>query len=151
MMVDPGVFPHEIKKLVNFLKKENLDNVTILLTHTHGDHISGWHAFSEYPTFAHIAVSKKPETVRLNDVRYLKGMYKKQGIEDIEALAFPESIHYLSENEWVESSAIPFCFFHVPGHSTDMSAIVLPDEKMLISGDMLIHTPLPFILHDPCR
>ena len=147
LVVDPGVFPHEISRLKDFLENEDLADLSILLTHTHGDHISGWHAFSAYPTFAHIAVSKKSETVRHNDVRYLQGMYKKQRIAEIEALAFPEPIHYLSENELTELSTIPFCFFHIPGHSIDMSAIVFPEEGLLVSGDMLIHTPLPFILH----
>ena len=147
LLVDPGVFPHEISRLKKFLKKENLSDLSILLTHTHGDHISGWHAFSEHPTFAHLAVSKKSETVRFNDVRYLQGIYKKQRITDIEALTFPDPIYYLPENESADSSVIPFHFFHLPGHSIDMCAIVFPDENLLASGDMLIHTPLPFILH----
>jgi glyoxylase-like metal-dependent hydrolase (beta-lactamase superfamily II) len=62
-------------------------------------------------------------------------------------LKFPEPIHYLQENEATELSAIPFYFFHTPGHSIDMSVIILPEQGLLISGDMLIHTPLPFILH----
>ena len=28
-----------------------------------------------------------------------------------------------------------------------MSVIVIPDERLMFSGDMLIHTPVPFILH----
>jgi glyoxylase-like metal-dependent hydrolase (beta-lactamase superfamily II) len=147
LVVDPGVFPHEISRLKFFLTKENLTDLSILLTHTHGDHISGWHAFSVFPTFAHNAVSQKSETIRHNDVRYLQGMYKKQRITDIESLAFPEPIHYLPENELRHSSTISFCFFHIPGHSVDMSAIVFPEEGLLVSGDMLIDTPLPFILH----
>jgi glyoxylase-like metal-dependent hydrolase (beta-lactamase superfamily II) len=147
LLVDPGVFPHEVKRLKEYLQKENLTELSVLLTHTHGDHISGWHAFSEYPTFTHVAVSKKSETVRQNDVRYLRGMYKKQKIADVDALTFPEPINYLAEAEMREISSIRVRFYHVPGHSIDMSAIVFPEENLIISGDMLIDTPLPFVLH----
>jgi len=146
-VVDPGVFPQEVKKIQDFLKKENLEQITVLLTHTHGDHISGWFAFKDYPTYGHKCISGKSREVRDNDVRYLKGMYRKQGIEDTDNLVFPEPIIYLEDG--IEESIPPytFIFYHVPGHSPDMSAIVIPEEKMLFSGDMLIQGPTPFILH----
>ena len=146
-LVDPGVFPKEIARIKNFLHQEHLVKTTILLTHTHGDHISGWHAFSDHPTFAHISVSTKSEMIRDNDVRYLQGMYRKQGITDIESLTFPVDLRYVQEGELIQHLPVSFSFFHTPGHSIDMSVIVFPEEKLLVSGDMLIQTPLPFVLH----
>ena len=146
-LVDPGVFPKEIVHIKNFLQREQLGKMTILLTHTHGDHISGWNAFSDHPTYAHISVSTKSQTIRDNDVRYLQGMYRKQGITDIESLTFPVDMHYVNEGELIQRPPTAFLFFHTPGHSIDMSIIVFPEEKLLVSGDMLIQTPLPFILH----
>jgi len=146
-VIDPGVFPQEVRKIKDFLKKENLEQITVLLTHTHGDHISGWFAFKDYPTYGHKCISRKSREVRDNDVRYLMGMYRKQGIEDTDDLVFPEPIIYLEDG--IEETIPPytFIFYHVPGHSPDMSAIVIPEEKMLFSGDMLIQGPTPFILH----
>jgi len=146
-VIDPGVFPQEIKKIKDFLEKENIAKITVLLTHTHPDHISGWFAFKNYPTYGHKCISRKSSEVRENDVRFLKGMYRKQGIEDTSNLVFPEPIIYLDDGIKKEILPFSFIFYHVPGHSPDMSAIVIPEEKMLFSGDMLIQGSTPFILH----
>lgn len=146
-VIDPGVFPKETRRILDFLAKENINEITVLLTHTHGDHIAGWYEFREYPIYGHECISEKSEDVRLNDVKYLKGMYRKQGIEEINHLKFPDNIQYLSEGTRRKIDPHSFIFFHVPGHSTDMSAIVIPEEKILFSGDMLILAPVPFILH----
>jgi glyoxylase-like metal-dependent hydrolase (beta-lactamase superfamily II) len=147
LLVDPGVFPPEIDRISDFIEKETLKEITILLTHTHGDHISGWNAFSQYKTFTHSIVSQKSKIVRDNDVRYLQGMYRKQGYENLKDLTFPHPLHYLNDGEVVKINPSDFCFYHTPGHSMDMSVIIIPPEKLLLSGDMLIHTPVPFILH----
>jgi len=146
-LIDPGVFPREIARIKDFLHQKALERVTILLTHTHGDHISGWHAFLDYPTYTHVSVSNKSQTVRDNDVRYLQGMYRKQGLTEVESLTFPSNLNYVKEDELTQILPASFYFYHTPGHSIDMSIIVFPEAKLLISGDMLIHTPLPFILH----
>ncbi|UCF65444.1 MAG: MBL fold metallo-hydrolase [bacterium] len=146
-LIDPGVFPREIARIKDFLHQEALEQVTILLTHTHGDHISGWHAFSDFPTYTHESVSIKSQTIRDNDVRYLQGMYRKQGFSEFESLTFPSNLHYVKDGELTQIFPAPFYFYHTAGHSIDMSVIVFPEDKLMISGDMLIHTPLPFILH----
>jgi glyoxylase-like metal-dependent hydrolase (beta-lactamase superfamily II) len=147
VLVDPGVFPPELDRIAGFIQKENLRQIRVLLTHTHGDHISGWHAFQKNQTYVHSVVRNKSEAIRENDVRYLQGMYRKEGYEDLEKLAFPHPLTFLEDGEIVRADLIDFCFYHTPGHSIDMSVIIIPSEKLLLSGDMLIHTPVPFILH----
>jgi hydroxyacylglutathione hydrolase len=146
-LIDPGVFPQEIEKIKTFLNKEDIHQIVILLTHTHGDHISGWNAFQNYPSYCHESISQKSQDVRNNDVRYLQGMYRKNGFEDFDQLKFPENIYYMAEGEFKVIPPASFAFFHLPGHSTDMSAIVIKEEKLLFSGDMLIQSPTPYILH----
>jgi hydroxyacylglutathione hydrolase len=146
-LVDPGVFPREIEKIRLFLKKENIDQLTVLLTHTHGDHIAGWNFFREYPTYGHASIQQKPELAKQNDVRYLKGMWRKHGVESEEELLFPDNVQYVEEGETIQIPPFSFTFYYIPGHSVDMSAIVIPEEKLLFSGDCLIQTPVPFVLH----
>lgn len=146
-LVDPGVFPRETERIREFLERNTISEINLLLTHTHGDHISGWQMFRDYPCFAHQCVSAKSETVRNNDVRYLQGMWRKQGIEELSHLKFPDNIRYVQDGEFRHDPPFSFAFFHVPGHSVDMSAIVVPEENLLLSGDMLIQAPVPFILN----
>jgi glyoxylase-like metal-dependent hydrolase (beta-lactamase superfamily II) len=147
ILVDPGVFPPEIERISDYLKQRNLTEISVALTHTHGDHISGWHAFKKYKTFVHSVVREKSEAIRNNDVRYLEGMYRKQKYQIPKDLKFPEPLLFNDDGEPVNIKPSDIYFYHVPGHSQDMSVIVIPEERLLLSGDMLILTPLPFILH----
>jgi hydroxyacylglutathione hydrolase len=146
-LIDPGVFPPELQRIHNFVEKEKLKKVHLLLTHTHGDHISGWMTFKESPIYVHRCVVEKSQQVRDNDVRYLQGMYRKQGYEDFDQLAFPEQAILVDEGKFISVEPHSFAFFHVPGHSVDMTSIIIPEERLMLSGDMLIQTPVPFILH----
>lgn len=145
-LVDPGVFPAETERIADFLAREGILNIAVLFTHTHGDHISGWRVFRDFPAYGHQAIRAKPDAVRRNDVRYLEGMFRKQGIEETGGLKFPDNIEYLKDGEELEIPPYSFRFFHVPGHSTDMSVIVIAGEHLFFSGDMLIQTPVPFVL-----
>ncbi len=146
-LVDPGVFPPELERIKDFIRQQGLEQISILLTHTHGDHISGWYAFRQYPVYTHECVSSKVITARENEVKFLKGMYRKQGYQDLEDLTFPDMIRFVEEGDFMEILPDSFAFFHIPGHSADMSAIVIQSERMLFSGDMLMQSPTPFILH----
>jgi hydroxyacylglutathione hydrolase len=146
-LIDPGVFPPELDRIKEFIRQQSLEHISILLTHTHGDHISGWHAFRKYPVFTHQCVSSKVVAARENEVKFLKGIYRKQDYQVPDEVIFPDRISYMEDGEFKEISPDAFAFFHVPGHSTDMSAIVVQGERILFSGDMLIQAPTPFILH----
>ncbi len=146
-LVDPGVFPWELERIKRFLSEQEFRRVSLLFTHTHGDHISGWYAFRSYPAFGHRVIARKPPAVRENDVRYIRGVWRKQSIENLDDLQFPSHLQYLSDGEILDIPPTPAIFFHTPGHSADMSVIILPEEKMMFSGDMLIQTPMPFVLH----
>ena len=146
-LIDPGVFPPELQRIRDFIKAENISKVSLLLTHTHGDHISGWKAFSEFPLYVHRCLQEKSQQVRMNDVRYLQGMYRKQGYDNFELLVFPEQAMLVDDGKFLIVEPYSFAFFHVPGHSGDMTAIIIPEEKLMLSGDMLVQSPVPFILH----
>ncbi len=150
-LVDPGVFPKETQHIKDFLQQEGIFEKAVLFTHTHGDHISGWQAFPNEPAYGHEVIAKKTEDMRNNDVRYLRGMWRKQGIENLDGLKFPDNIRYQPDGKFLEIPPYSFAFFHVPGHSIDMCAIIVPKENMMFSGDMLIQAPAPFILHSTRR
>ena len=146
-VIDPGVFPWELERMREFLQQQALHQVQILFTHTHGDHISGWYAFRNFPAYGHESIALKNPTVRHNDVRYIRGVYRKQRIPDLDQLQFPEPIHLLADGEVLEHPPFSVVFYHVPGHAIDQSVIVVPEEHLMFSGDMLIQSPVPFVLH----
>ncbi|GAB4377581.1 MAG: hypothetical protein Kow0042_25540 [Calditrichia bacterium] len=146
-IVDPGVFPQETGRIIEFLNKQHITQWTVLLTHTHGDHISGWQLFGDYPVYGHRSIADKSDAVKENDIRYLQGIWRKQAVEGWERVEFPEKIQYLADGESMPIPPYEFTFYHTPGHSPDMSVIVIPEHHMIFSGDMLIQTPVPFVLH----
>ena len=146
-LIDPGVFPYELEKIREFLTARHIREVKILFTHTHGDHISGWYAFREFPAYGHESIAQKNQTVRNNDIRYIRGVYRKQRIAELEQLQFPEPIHYVSDGQELTTAPNSVIFFHIPGHAVDQSLLIVPDEQLAFSGDMLIQAPVPFVLH----
>lgn len=146
-LVDPGVFPEEILNISRFFKSKDIKHLALLLTHTHGDHISGWHKFSQWSTYSHEIAGKKSQESIDHELRYLKGIYRKAGYIDHNKLAFPDKIELVKEGEIINIPPYTFTFYQIPGHSSDMCAIHIPEKKLLFSGDMLIQRPTPFILH----
>jgi len=146
-LIDPGVFPSEIERIDRFLQRQKIDNITLLLTHTHGDHISGWYFFRHFPAFGHESIAQKSKTVRENDVKYLQSMWRKRGIENTDYLIFPDNLQFVADGEVLAIPPFSFVIYQVPGHSIDMSVIIIPEQHLMFSGDMLIDVPAPFVLH----
>ena len=85
--------------------------------------------------------------VRQNDVKYVKGIYRKKGVPYAEELVFLDNILYVNDAELQDMLPFSFQIYHMPGHSKDMNVIILPEVKVIFSGDMLINATTPFILH----
>ncbi len=145
-LIDPGVFPPEIDRIEKFIHEKKFSKLSVLLTHTHGDHIAGWYRFRDFPVFSHRSVSQKTPDMQENDLRYIRGMWRKMGYETPAELAFPHPLTMTDDGDIRTAEPYPFVFYSAPGHSVDMSVIIFPEQKLIFSGDMLILSPLPFIL-----
>jgi glyoxylase-like metal-dependent hydrolase (beta-lactamase superfamily II) len=145
LLVDPGVFPDELEAIQTYLIENYIHLAGVIITHTHGDHISGWYAFESIPTFMSTAVKLKKEENNSSDVRFAKGLYKKYKY-DPSLIKFPEftTLFQSGQSNYIDRFEL-FCF-HTPGHAMDLTTYILPESKVMITGDMLVAIPVPYIL-----
>ena len=152
MLVDPGWEAAELDDLAVQLAERGLTVVSGFATHAHHDHVL-WHpAFGNAPRLASAA------TVRLAGAER-EDLLAHATADDPALEARPELLALIgrlsptpqapanSHHTWLPRGAAP-CGFepqllthdaHVPGHT----ALWLPEQRILIAGDMLSSTELP--------
>jgi glyoxylase-like metal-dependent hydrolase (beta-lactamase superfamily II) len=111
----------------------------LLLTHAHLDHILGMGAFADLPVYA-------AEAGRPRWERYLAVVWDEQAIAGLTAI-FPTfaaelpSASLRMPTEWfadsVELGGGRVAVRRTGGHTADSSALVVADERVVISGDLV--------------
>ncbi len=107
LVIDPGP---DVERIVSVAQKENLEIVTIVNTHGHGDHTAG---------------NAKLKT--------LTGA--KIVIHDLDADRYPGADVRLSDEETLQLGEISFEVIHTPGHTP--GGICLHAQGNLFTGDTL--------------
>ena len=121
-VIDPAV-PHQ--PINDFIKKEGLELVYIILTHGHFDHTGGIDSLkADFPDVKLVAC--RNERKLLYDRKY---SYGQGGITaDIE----------VKEDDTIEFGDIHFRVIETPGHTPGGMCLYMPG--ILFSGDTLFHT-----------
>lgn len=125
VVIDPGACP---KKLVSYIKEEDLKPAAILLTHGHFDHMMGIDGFLEeysMPVYVHEADKDAMNDSRLNQSKTYTAGY-----------TFPDAV-YVKDKEKLELAGVGFEVIHTPGHTMGCCCYYVPSEGVLFSGDTL--------------
>lgn len=116
-IVDPGMYGDgEEGRMAEFLKKNSLQPVAVLITHSHPDHICGLDFFRKhYPTLP------------------VYGMNYEKGLRDFDTektQAVADDV--FTRNHFPSPMVIPS-----PGHKEDSVCYYFEEEKILFTGDTL--------------
>ena len=145
LLIDPAWMPDELDALSESLRARSLEVIGGFSTHAHQDHLL-WHpGFGNAPRWASPRTTDLARTERATLVEYL-------GADFPEALV--DLMGQVDAVTEIPTVSIPHGFApellihngHAPGHS----AVWLPDQRVLIAGDMLsdVELPLPFYPDD---
>lgn len=127
LIVDPGDSPNQI---IQFLEKEKLRPIAILLTHTHFDHIGAVDPIREafnIPVFVHALEEDWLEDPSLNGSQFF---------------ALPAPITAKKAEKTLEEGTLSIGDFemevrHTPGHSPGSCSFIFHHEGFVIAGDTL--------------
>jgi glyoxylase-like metal-dependent hydrolase (beta-lactamase superfamily II) len=127
LIIDTGL---DTEPLIEFLKKENLNPLFLILTHGHADHIAGATELRE--NFKNIKVCiHKADSKMLGDT--YSNCSRSAGVE---ITAAPADIIFDKETEF-DFDGIKFQIIHTPGHSPGGICLYNRENNILFSGDSL--------------
>jgi hydroxyacylglutathione hydrolase len=130
VIIDPGCYEnHEKLELSRFLEKNELTPTTILLTHSHIDHVLG---------VAYL-VNKYNLSLEMNEIDLpgLRSVPVYGQTWGINAEVSPEPTMLLNEGDTVTFGNITLGVIFTPGHSPGSICFYHKESKTLIGGDVL--------------
>ena len=130
IIIDPGCYEdYEINELVDYVRLEDLQVVSIINTHCHIDHVLGNDALKkQYGVPLLIPINEKEIFDAVVD-------YAPQwGIASYEPAKVDS---YLSQTDTITLDEIKIEILEVPGHSPGHLVFYLKTDKVLIGGDVL--------------
>jgi glyoxylase-like metal-dependent hydrolase (beta-lactamase superfamily II) len=147
LVFDPGVLPSELTDLANRVAQDapRFENVAVVLTHPHWDHVLGRDWFPAATTFAHVGFADELQ----RDEAKIEAAAKKW-IEG-EGEAWPRPFRVFEPTLVVRGTARvelgPFeaVAHEIPGHNASQVAIHLPAEGVLVSADTLSDIEIPWL------
>ena len=146
LVVDPNYLPEEIETIAAFAASLELP-VRVLYTHHHFDHIVGGQAFPDAEILGHVSLpacaaggpgkpSSEKRVLDFDDEFYVR---RDPFFE------FVEPTRLLKDGEAPDKCAPSRVALHHPGHSADMLALHLKEQKVLLSADMLSPVEIPML------
>ena len=130
LIFDPG---EEASRIINELRKNGLNPLAILLTHTHFDHIGAVDAIR--------AVYNIPLYVHEKEVRWLGDPQKNGSGKYAELPNYvvnePDEQHIIRQENEMTIGDFSFDVVHTPGHSPGSISFIFKEDCFAIVGDTL--------------
>lgn len=132
IIIDPGMQgPAEEEMLVDFIKRNELIPVMLLLTHAHVDHIAGCSFVAEkFGIKMHAHKDSAP---------FLTNAQSHAAVFGIALGDVKEIDEFVDENTDVNFGNSKLKVLFTPGHANGSLCFYAPEEKFVITGDVLFN------------
>ena len=132
VIIDPGNFNQtENTQLTDFLNKNKLTPVKLLLTHGHIDHISGNRYILD-------TYNLLPE-MHKGDIFFIENHLKSAEMYGLKVEQSPMPKVLINENNTITFGNSSLNILHTPGHSPGSISFYNKQDKFIISGDVLFY------------
>jgi hydroxyacylglutathione hydrolase len=149
IVVDPGVLPSEIEEIAKLVRQAEPEDVSVLLTHGHWDHVLGRPWWPKASVIAHDACAAemraRVERIR-SESEKLAAEHGEQWPRRFEPFPVDEAVsgqRFLKLDPWRLVLRDAF------GHSDSQLSIHLPELGVLIAADMLSDIEIPILNRPP--
>jgi len=150
VLVDPGLFPDEIDGIRQFVVGQSAELNSIVLTHSHWDHILGPEHSPGVRLVAHRDYLSAEFGMR-NAERRRRTLAEIERWEDENGVKRGRPFSVLLPRTTFEGSLmlligwLPLQLISAPGHWPDQLVVAEPETGVLWAGDMLSDIEIPFV------
>jgi hydroxyacylglutathione hydrolase len=127
VIIDPGLDPEE---LLDFLSRQELQPVAVLLTHGHIDHIAGTAALREHYPQIKLYIHKLDAPMLTNPQTNLSMLTG-------DTFTAPAADVLLEDGDTIEEAGVKLKVLHTPGHTPGGICLYAEPEGILFAGDTL--------------
>ena len=148
VVIDPGIDPDEIAELSERVRTAERDGeprrvVTVVLTHSHHDHIRGWSRFPGARVVMPRVAAEKGEVARERILAAKHKIDQHLAVSD-PGFAYPEADEVFDERLRLTCGELELELRFLPGHSNCTSVVWIPALKTLCTADYLVSPGLPY-------
>jgi hydroxyacylglutathione hydrolase len=146
-LVDPGIYPDELNAIARFVEEQGASVQSIILTHSHWDHVLGPERF---PGVKVITQEAYTAAVAVSGEELLKDVsqwVEKAKVERAAPFVIPQPSMIFGENIELQVGTLILWLVHTPGHSPDELVVYHPDSGTLWASDILSDIEIPFVTH----
>jgi glyoxylase-like metal-dependent hydrolase (beta-lactamase superfamily II) len=147
-LVDPGIFPQEIAAITEFVADRGARVDTIILTHSHWDHILGPERFPGARVVAQAAYLAQVREGEGSILKSIAAWEHESGVERHEPFAIPLPTETFEETTTLAVDGLTLKLTHAPGHAADQLTVYHAESATLWAADMLSDLEIPFVSHD---
>jgi hydroxyacylglutathione hydrolase len=149
VLVDPGVLPSELDDLARAVRDTGARVVTLVLTHSHWDHVLGRAWWPAADTVGHARLGAELRRDAADHLREAAAEARRhgedwsRGFEPFEADVAVEGGRALALGPW------RLALRAAPGHCESAMTVHLPDRALLFAGDLLSDREIPWLDREP--
>jgi hydroxyacylglutathione hydrolase len=141
-LVDPGMLPDEIEQVAAFLAERGAAPRSVVITHSHYDHLLGARSFPGATVVAHANYVTEVQ----RDGPRIQQMLQREGIVAAGRLfEIPLPDVTFADAMALEVGGLAIHLAHAPGHAADELVLYEPASATLWAGDMLSDVEIPFV------
>ena len=136
IVVDPGVLPSEMDDIAELVREAEPKALALFFTHGHWDHVLGRPWWPQARTIAHDRVAAELRAERQGIVEDAANLAKEHGERSYAFEPFVPDLA-VSGLKFLKLDPWGLVLRDAPGHSASQLSCHLPEQNVLIAGDML--------------
>jgi hydroxyacylglutathione hydrolase len=146
-LIDPGIFPAEIAAIARLVGAQGATVESIILTHSHWDHLLGPEHFPGVPVITHAAYPATVAAAGAGQIRAIAAWAARHRIRREQPFRIPQPTTTFPISTVYSLSDLNLRLDHAPGHWPDQLTIYDPASSLLWAADMLSDREIPFVSH----
>lgn len=146
-LVDPALLPEEVLVVGGIAAQQGAEMETVLLTHSHWDHVLGPQHFPGVEVVAHERFPE--ETAKASDgiLMAVAELEEEAGVGRDRPFAVPEPDRTFSGEVTIAVGDLELQLIEAPGHAADQFAVYEPERRTLWAADTLSDLEIPYVIH----